>query len=143
MGSRGVTAYGTQAADPASGTAGDTDRRAVMDEAVAEVASLFRRDDLPQLPLHFDRLTEAIHKSDQVAQTDTMSIGNNRGFSENIPHDQLCAFSPDSWEGQYFLKGVRNISPIPVAQYFHAGGNIPGFTPAKAAGTHDLLYFFH
>ena len=143
MSRRGVTTYGTQAADPASGTAGDTDRPAVMDEAVAEVAALFGRNNLPQLPLHFARLMDIIHKSDQIAQTDTMSIGDNSGFSEHIPHNQVCAFPPDSGEGEYFLKTVRNISPIPVAQYFHAGGNIPGFASAKTAGTHDLLYFFN
>ena len=143
MSRRGVTAYGTQAADPAPGTTGDTDRPAVMDEAVAEVAALFGRNNLPQLPLHFARLMDIIHKSDQIAQTDTMSIGDNGGLSEHIPHNQVCAFPPDSGKGQYFLKGIRNISVIPVAQYFHTRGNIPGFAPAKAAGTHDLLYFFH
>ena len=53
-------------------------------EAVAQVISFLRRHDLPELPLYFGRLFDAVHQADQVAQADAVSICNYGRFPENI-----------------------------------------------------------
>ena len=57
-----------EAADVALRASRHTHRAAVIDEPVAEIIALLRRNDLPKLPLHLGRLLDIIDEADQVAQ---------------------------------------------------------------------------
>ena len=74
--------------------AGDTYSPSVVNEAVAEIISLFRRNDLPELAFHLRRLFDPVDKTDEIAQADTVGIRDDRGFAEHVAHDQVGALAP-------------------------------------------------
>ena len=69
------------------------DRPPMQDEAMAEIVPLLRGHDLPKLPLYFGRFLNAVHKADQIAQTDAVSIRDNGRLAEYIAHDQIGTLS--------------------------------------------------
>ena len=121
------------------GPARYTDRPAMQDEAMAQVISLFRRYDLPEFPLYFGGLLDAVHQADQVAQTDAVSIRDNSRFAKHVSHDQICALSAHTGESQQLIEGFRYIVIVFLMQDLHAGGNVPRFAGSQPAGPHDLF----
>ena len=85
------------------------DRPAMQDEAVAQVVPLLRRHDLPEFPLYFGGLFDAVHQADQVAQADAVGIRDNCRFAENIAHDQVRALSANTGESKQLIEGFRDI----------------------------------
>ena len=104
-----ISANILQTALRASGPPRHTDRPAMQYEAVAQVISFLRRHDLPELPLYFGRLFDAVHQADQVAQADAVSICNYGRFPENIAHDQVRALSAHAGKSQQFLECLGDI----------------------------------
>ena len=76
----------------------------MKDESVAQVVALLRRHDLPQLSLYFGRLLDPVHKTDQIAEPDTVSVCDDGRFSKYVAHDQIGAFSPNAGQSQKFLE---------------------------------------
>ena len=63
----------------------------VIYQPMTEIASFFRRNDLPQFHLYFLRLLDSVYKTHAIHQTDTVGICYDRRLSEHIPHDQVRA----------------------------------------------------
>ena len=122
-----------------SGPSSHADRPAVQNKPMAQIISLFRRHDLPELPLYFGGLLDAVHQADQVAQTDAVSIRDNGRFAEHISHDQIRALSAHTGESQQFIEGFRDIVIVLLMQDLHAGGDVTRFAGSQPAGPHDLL----
>ena len=108
-------------------------------KAVAQVAALFRRNDLPQGHFHLLRLLDAVHKADLVAQTDAVGVGDNGRFSEHIAHDQVGALAAHAGQRQQLLKGSRHLAVVLVPQHAHAGRDIPRLGVPQSAGLDDGL----
>ena len=100
----------------------------MVNKTVAETAPLFRRHQFPELHLYFFRLLDAIHNTDSVYQTNTMRVGHNGRFSEDVSHNQVCTFSADTREFQQGVKIVRNLSAVLVSQDLHTGTDISCLT---------------
>ena len=125
----------------ASGPPRHADRPAMQNEAVAEIISFLRRHDLPEFPLYFGRFLDAVHQTDQVAQTDAVSIRNYGRLSENIAHDQVRTLSAHTGESQQLIEGFRDIVIVLFMKDLHAGRDVPRFAGPKPAGPYDLLNF--
>ena len=67
-------------------------------EAVAEIISFLRRNDLPERHLNFFRVLDPVHETNPVCQADAVGIGDDRRFSEDITHDEVRALSSDARE---------------------------------------------
>ena len=123
----------------ASGPARHAHRPPMQNEAVAQIIPLFRRHDLPKLPLYFGRFLNAVHKADQIAQTDAVSIRDNGRLAEYIAHDQIGALSAYTRKSQLLIEGFRDIIIVLLMQDFHAGRDVACFAGSQSAGPHDLL----
>ena len=132
-------AYILQTAIRTSGPPCHADRPPMQNEAVAQIIPLLRGHDLPKLPLYFGRFLNAVHKADQIAQTDAVSIRDNGRLAEYIAHDQIGTLSAHARKSQQLLEGFRDTVIILFVQNLHAGGDIPRLAGAQPAGPHDLL----
>ena len=119
--------------------AGVADGPAVQDEAVAKVAALLGRDDLPQQHLHLLGLFDVVHQADAVAQPDAVGIGDDGRLAEHVPHDEVGALAADAGQGQQFFKGGGHLAVVFVPQYAHTGRDVPRLGVAQAAGLDDGL----
>ena len=106
-------------------------------EAVAQVAALLGRDDLPQGHLHLLRLLDAIHEADLVAQPDAVGVGDDGGLAEHIAHDQVCALAPHAGQGKQFVKGVRHPAVVLVPQHPYTSRDVPRLGVSQPAGLDD------
>ena len=71
---------------------------AMINKAVAEVASLLAGNDFPESHLYLLRVFDAVHESHPVCKADAVCIGNNCRLSKNIAHNQVGALSSDTGE---------------------------------------------
>ena len=110
-----------------------------MNEAVAEIIPLFRRNDLPELAFHLRRLFDPVDKTDEIAQADTVGIRDDRGFAENVAHDQIRALSPHAGKCQKLFKRLRHMIVVFFMQDPHTGTDITRLAAAETTGADDLL----
>ena len=75
---------------------GGADCASVIDKAVTERIAFFRRNDLPQFHFDFLWIFDSVHKTDTVAQSDTVCICNDCRFAEDVSHDKVGAFATDA-----------------------------------------------
>ena len=106
-------------------------------KAVAQVAALFGRNDLPQGHFHLLRFLDAVHQANFVAQTDAVGVCYDGRFAEHIAHDEVGAFAPHPGQSQKFLKGGGHLAVVLVPQHPHTGGDVPGLGVPQAAGLDD------
>ena len=111
----------SQAAGRAGRTSRNTDSPPMMYEPVTQVTALFRRNNLPQLPLHFGRFFYIVYKTDQIDKPYTMGIRDDRRFPEDVTHNKIRAFPADSRKGQKLPEGVRHLIVIFCVKNFHTG----------------------
>ena len=97
------------------------------------------RYDLPKCHLNLPGVFRPFHPPDPVRQTDAMGIRNDRGFSENVSHDQIRALPADTRERKELLESPGDFSSVLIPEHPHAGGNISGLALPESAGTDDLL----
>ena len=122
---------------------GSTYISSMIDQSVAEIASFFRRNDLPQSHLHLLRFFYIIHQTHAVRQPDTMCIRHNSRFSEYIPHDQIGALSSHSRKLLKRVKVFGNLSSVFIPEHPHTSADISGFTVTQSAGLHNGFYIRH
>src|SRR5699024_1053328 len=122
---------------------GCTHISSMINQPMAEVTALLRRNDLPESHFHFFRLLDPVYQPDPVYQTDTMGIRNNRRLSEHISHDQIGAFSSNNRQFQQSIEIIRYLSLILIPDDLHTGADVSGLALPQAAGPDDLLDLFH
>ena len=77
---------------------GCADITSMVNQAMAEITSLFRWNDFPESHFYFFRFFDVVYQSHAVYKTDTMGICDNGRFSKDISHNEVCAFSSYSWK---------------------------------------------
>ena len=98
----------------------------VQDQAMAEIVGFIRRQHSPQIFFNFQRIG-AICQPQPPADSDTVGIGNDCRFMENIAHYQIGCFAADSGQLSQFFQRVGNDTVINVPQHAAHGINITGF----------------
>ena len=68
-----------------------------------------------------------------------MGIRNDRGFSENVSHDQIRALPADTRQRKELLESSRNFSSVLIPEHPHTGGDVSGLAFSESAGTDDLF----
>ncbi len=121
---------------------GGTDIPSMIDQTVAEITALFRRDQFPQRHLHLLRILDAIHKSHPVHQSDAVGIRNNGGLVKYISHNQIGTLSANSRNASSLLKSSGTLPPY-FFQHLHAGTDIPCLTFSQSTRADNLLNLIH
>lgn len=123
-------------------TPGNADSTAVIDKAVTELIAFFGRNDAAERTLHLLRFPDIIDKADQIAEADTVGVGDYGRLPVNISENEVGALAADAWQGKEFLHRVRDGIVILCMQNFHAGGDVAGLGMAKTAGTDNGFNLF-
>ena len=75
-----------------------TDVSPMVDQPMAEITSLLRRDKLPQFHLYFLRVFDSIHKTHAVYQADTVGVCYDCRLSKYISHNQIRTLTSYPWK---------------------------------------------
>ena len=134
-----VSADILQTADPALRMPCDADCPSVIDESVTEIAAFLRRNDFPQFPLDLCRLSDIVHKTDQIAEADAVCICDDGRLSEDVSHHQIGTLSSYTGELQKLPHRIRDTIMILFVQHPHAAGDISGLARPQAAGSDNLF----
>ena len=105
---------------------------------MAEVGRLLGRQNLPQLPLHLQRVLGPVGKSQAAGDADAVGIADVGGLTEHVSQNQIGRLAAHAGQGGEFFHGPGNLAAVALHKLLGAGDNIPGLAVVEAAGV-DVL----